>query len=41
MGYGIGGIPTLILFKGGKAVHQAVGTVPKSKLKAMIESCIK
>jgi len=39
--YGIRGIPTLILFKGGKAVNQVVGTVPKSKLKAMIEGSIK
>ena len=39
--YGIRGIPTLILFKGGKAVNQVVGAVPKSKLKAMIEGSIK
>jgi thioredoxin 1 len=39
--YGIVGIPTLILFKGGKAVNQVVGAVPKSKLKSMIEESIK
>ncbi len=39
--YGIRGIPTLILFKGGKAIGQVVGAVPKSKLKAMIEESIK
>src|SRR3954451_11683571 len=30
--YGVRGIPTLILFKGGKPVDQVVGNVPKSKL---------
>jgi thioredoxin 1 len=39
--FGIRGIPTLILFKGGKAVNQVVGAVPKTKLKAMIEESIK
>jgi thioredoxin 1 len=39
--YGIRGIPTLILFKGGKAANQVVGAVPKIKLKAMIEESIK
>ncbi len=39
--YGIRGIPTLILFKGGKAVDQIVGAVPKARLKSMIEESIK
>jgi len=39
--YGIRGIPTLILFKGGKAVNQVVGAVPKSQLKALIEESLK
>jgi thioredoxin 1 len=39
--FGIRGIPTLILFKGGKAVDKVVGAVPKNKLKAMIEESLK
>lgn len=39
--FGIRGIPTLILFKGGKAVNQIVGAVPKVSLKKMIEESIK
>ena len=39
--YGIRGIPTLILFKGGKAVNQIVGAVSKSRLRSMIEESIK
>ena len=35
--YGVRGIPTLILFKGGKILDQIVGAVPKARLKAMIE----
>lgn len=35
--YGVRGIPTLIMFKGGKAVDQVVGAVPKAQLKAMME----
>ena len=35
------GIPTLILFKGGKAVNQVVGAVPKIRLKAMIGESLK
>ena len=35
--YGVRGIPTLILFKGGKVVDQIVGAVPKPRLVAMIE----
>ena len=35
--FGIRGIPTLLLFKGGEVVDQIVGAVPKGKLKEMIE----
>ncbi len=34
--FGIRGIPTLILFKGGKAVDQVVGLVSKDALKNMV-----
>ena len=36
--YGVRGIPTLILFKDGKAVSTKVGSMPKSKLLEWIES---
>jgi thioredoxin 1 len=35
--YGIRGIPTLMLFKGGKVVDQIVGAVAKANLKQMID----
>jgi thioredoxin 1 len=38
--YGVRGIPTLILFKGGKILDQIVGAVPKARLKAMIEKSL-
>lgn len=38
--YGVRGIPTLILFKGGKMLEQIVGSVPKSRLVAMIEKAL-
>lgn len=38
--YGVRGIPTLILFKGGKIFDQIVGAVPKARLKAMIEKVL-
>jgi len=34
--YGVRGIPTLILFKGGKILDQIVGAVPKARLITMI-----
>ena len=34
--YGISGIPTLILFKGGEAVDRIVGFVPKSAITSML-----
>jgi thioredoxin 1 len=38
--YGVRGIPTLILFKGGKVFDQIVGAVPKPRLVAMIEKAL-
>jgi thioredoxin 1 len=38
--YGVRGIPTLILFKGGVVVDQIVGAVPKSQLEALIAKAI-
>jgi len=38
--YGVRGIPTLILFKGGKILDQIVGAVPKARLKTMIEKAL-
>jgi len=35
--FGVRGIPTLILFKGGKVVDQLVGAVPKAQIKELIE----
>ncbi|UCD85781.1 MAG: thioredoxin [Deltaproteobacteria bacterium] len=35
--YGIRGIPTLIVFKGGKGVEQLVGALPKSQLQKIID----
>jgi len=36
--YGVRGIPTLILFKDGKAVATKVGSMPKSKIVEWLES---
>ncbi len=38
--YGIMSIPTIILFKGGKPVAQAVGARPKAELAAMIDKAL-
>lgn len=38
--YGVRGIPTLILFKGGKILDQLVGAHPKARLKALIEKAL-
>ena len=37
MRYNIRGIPTLLLFKGGRVVEQRVGAVGKSEVQKMIE----
>jgi thioredoxin 1 len=38
--YGVRGIPTLILFKSGKILDQIIGSVPKGRLKAIIEKAL-
>ncbi|MEO8658688.1 MAG: thioredoxin [Bryobacteraceae bacterium] len=38
--YNIRGIPTLLLFKGGKIVEQRVGAVGKSELQKMVDGHI-
>ena len=38
--FGIMSIPTLILFKGGEAVHTMVGSMPKAELSAEIAAHI-
>ncbi|MBN2645838.1 MAG: thioredoxin [Desulfuromonadaceae bacterium] len=38
--FGVRGIPTLILFKGGKVVDQLVGAVPKSQLEEFIKKAL-
>ncbi len=38
--YSVRGIPTLILFKGGKILEQIVGAVPKTRLVAMLEKAL-
>jgi thioredoxin 1 len=36
--YGIRGIPTLMLFQGGKAVEQIIGAVPKASIVSKLDS---
>lgn len=36
--YNIRGIPTLLLFKGGRVVEQKVGAAPKSELQKMLDA---
>jgi thioredoxin 1 len=38
MRYNVRGIPTLLLFKGGKVVEQKVGAVPKTELQKMLDA---
>lgn len=38
--YGVRGIPTIILFKGGEVVDQLVGAVPKSQLEDLIKKAL-
>jgi thioredoxin 1 len=35
--YGIRGIPTLLIFKGGQVADQLVGAVPKDKIESILE----
>jgi thioredoxin 1 len=36
MKFGIRSIPTLIVFKGGKAVEQIIGAVPKGEIERVV-----
>jgi len=38
--YGVRGIPTLILFKGGEVVDQVVGAIPKSQLEELVAKVV-
>jgi len=38
--YGVRGIPTLIMFKGGKVVDQVVGALPKSQLENILKKVL-
>jgi thioredoxin 1 len=38
--YGVMSIPTIIVFKGGKPVHQAIGYQPKDQLKKLLDSAL-
>jgi thioredoxin 1 len=38
--YGVRGIPTIIIFKGGVVVDQVVGAVPKSQMDALIAKAL-
>jgi thioredoxin 1 len=38
--FGVRGIPTLLLFKGGEVLDQSVGAVPKNQLQEMIKKAL-
>jgi len=38
--YGVRGIPTLILFKGGKVFDQVVGNIPKDQLVSLLDKAV-
>jgi thioredoxin 1 len=38
--YGVRGIPTLIMFKGGKIVDQVVGAVPRNQLENIVKKVL-
>lgn len=38
--YGIRGVPTLYIFKGGEVVGQQVGAVPKTMIKQLVERAL-
>ena len=39
-GYGITGIPTLMIFKDGQKVNQVIGAIPESEIKSMIDEVL-
>jgi thioredoxin len=39
--YGVRGIPTLMLFKGGQLIETKVGAMPKSQLSSWVQAAIK
>lgn len=40
MKFGIRSIPTLIMFKGGEAIDQIIGAVPKGEIEKVVEKSI-
>jgi thioredoxin 1 len=38
--FGVMSIPTIIVFKGGKPVHQAIGYQPKDQLKKLLDNAL-
>ena len=38
--YGVRGIPTILVIKGGQVIDQVVGAVPKSQLEALINKAL-
>lgn len=38
--FGIRGVPTLVMIKGGQVVGQQVGAVPKVKISALVDSAL-
>jgi len=40
MKFGIRSIPTIIMFKGGEAVEQIIGAVPKAEIEKVVEKSI-
>ncbi len=38
--FGIRGVPTIMVFKGGKVVDQVVGAVPKSRLQDLLKKAL-
>lgn len=40
MKYGIRSIPTIIMFKGGEAVDQIIGAVPKAEIERVVEKSL-
>lgn len=38
--YGVRGLPTLLLFKGGEVVGQIVGAVPRARIEALVDRAL-